>query len=92
MIDRQLAHLAGETRATVGKSEFRFAGSCWVEQHISSGRVARSVFRPGTQIKLTERDPCSFAAPACLDQPIGKRQNLPHGGAGPWRKRVLKAA
>src|SRR5262245_6749072 len=87
----ELADLAGEASAAVGKKDLGFAEAAGVEEDLAGGGMAGVVLIAHVQVELAEGDPAGLAAPARMDDLLLIRQQCGEGGAGRGRVVLLHA-
>ena len=92
MIAGELSQLAGETLAAVGKEKFSFAEFSGVQENVAARRVACRILEIEPKIEIAQRYPDGFAAPARVNDLVGKREQGKKACAGFWRQDFFEPA
>src|SRR6185369_399626 len=78
----ELAHLAGEVHAAIGKQYLRLADAAGIENDLARRGIAGVVLVGDAEIEIAERHPDPLAAPADMDRLALERHRLAKGGHG----------
>ncbi len=82
MIPCELTLFAGKTGTAIGKQEFSFTVSPRVQQNISTGRMARVVFKFQAEVQIAQRNPNSLSTPAAMNHLLAVWQQFQESGSG----------
>src|SRR5579872_5044618 len=82
MIAGELAHLAGEMHAAIGKQNLGFADPARIKNDLSGRGITRVVFKADAEVEIAERHPDPLAAPAHMDRLAFEGHRAAEGGTG----------
>ena len=74
MVAGKITHLAGKTGTAIGKKNFGFAETTGIEQNITARRMHGVIFKSKACIKIAQRHPDGFAAPAGMNDLVFEGQ------------------
>ena len=74
VVPGQRSHLAGEATGAVREDDLCFTVPTRVKKNVANGWMAGVIFKAHTKLKVSQRDPASFSAPANVNEflPIGQ--------------------